>query len=1171
MRSLDDARRRGREARTAVDRRGEPSLAERLVSHIEDVHEFGVGPVHPDEIPGCKAKLERPYLYYDEGLKQTPDDLLLQLAHELGHLEQHPRVKVEPHLSYAVNPLASAPYVERHDVVAVARYSPRSLEEAEATAFAVDFLCPSDDLFAAWRAGPEASLVDLAARFHVGVDVARAQLAAAVFETAAVAGDDAPEEPAVLGDNHAQQRAVVWPELEEDKTRRPLLVDAGPGTGKTETLVRRAAHVIASGQAEPEGVLVLTFSNEAAFELKERLRRRLGPDVAQRVMAATFHGFGRHLLHYLGGRFEADLPGRVPVLDEAGQEELVLDVLGRADVTRRFGPLLTLRDLGATAADAVRHINHLKQRLWELPRLREALRTGEVPEGGRPDVEALVELYEAYEAEKEARGYVDFADLILLPLRLLTDPAHAEAAAVVRRTYPHVLVDEFQDVSAAVGLLLRALCTAENPPWVVGDARQAIYRFMGAHPDNVALFLETFEGAERIELDQNYRSCGAVVGVNNELAAAMERSRVEVSARERWRAASSAEPFGSPAVGVAAGASDAAERAGIAEHVAGWIRAGAKPEEIAVLARRNIDVREIALALGGHEVEVSTSGLVTAEGPAGDLTALAAALDRPDTALVRVARALARERLSRTTTNAAIRVLRDWMSSDGDEPMIDGLNLEGAALVREVQAVADAFRPFRGTPDAFGLMTAFLFEASAYLRRALDEPPSAARTMKLAEIATALSEAALYRFTHGHLASPAARRSFVAYFGRKLTDTVPSRIAPRRVAGAVQVMTVHAAKGLQFPYVVVAGQTLPPAPYRSPRRYPWLPEALRPTDEEDRAQADAALFVGVSRARHALVVSYTETANGREGSRARERPPLLDAWTSTCAPASWRWPDQEPGDETARTRRVWGGAPQRRMGARAFEAGACPIREYVSDELGMRLPEGDRPLYPLYVGRVRAVLGTLVEAAHDGGRALTQQDVEEAVRAHWPPDGLERHRHLPLYTRLLIDAATSFAAEYGPMASVHRPLDLDALEEALGEPAPKLTFVSAFFDEARRPVALLFRPESLAGGVSKKQGGLNWSAGNLKGEQLMVAVLRQAFPGAAALIYSAADGKLYEWNEPTPPKKGALPAAERLVIEAEERRATFASGRFEYEVSDYTCDRCRSRLFCPYWNDLSEV
>ena len=133
MRSLDDARRRGRQCREAVDARSEATLYERLEGYIEDVHEFFLEAVGPGDIGTDKAILDNPNLYYDETLEATPADLLLQLAHELGHLEQHPRVKdkqtdaARRHRSGRVVPLTSAPYVAGQETVAVARYSTRSL------------------------------------------------------------------------------------------------------------------------------------------------------------------------------------------------------------------------------------------------------------------------------------------------------------------------------------------------------------------------------------------------------------------------------------------------------------------------------------------------------------------------------------------------------------------------------------------------------------------------------------------------------------------------------------------------------------------------------------------------------------------------------------------------------------------------------------------------------------------------------------------------------------------------------------------------------------------------------------------------------------------------------------------------------------------------------------
>ena len=729
--------------------------------------------------------------------------------------------------------------------------------------------------------------------------------------------------------NHAQDRAVYWPALEDERpdVRRPLLVDAGPGTGKTATLVRRVVHLIESGQAGPSEILVLTFSNEAARELQDRLRRALGPDGAQGVMVATFHGFGRHVLHYLGGRFKNDLPGAVPVLDQASQEELVLDLLGREDAAERYRPLLKLSDLRTTANDAVRHIAHLKQRLWSAERLRSAVGP-DLGEGDCLRYLALADLYEAYDAEAATRGAVDFADLILLPLHLLTADEHAEAAGAVRAQYPHVLVDEFQDVSEATGRLLAALCSPEHPPWVVGDARQAIYRFLGAHPGNVSGFLSAFDDAERIGLDVNYRSCLEVVGVNNDLAALMEDPELGAETnRARWVPQADAPMgYGVPVVEVVQADSDVAERLGIADHVRRLVREEKVPAgDVAVLARRNVDVRAIALELGERGVEVSTAGLVTTEGAAGDLLAAASARDARDVAATRLGAALGRGAYEKDVVNTAIRRLRGEPDSGGPP--------EAETLEADVQEALDALFAAPGRPDAFGQITALLFEASPYLRRVLNAPESAARSMALSEVAVSLSEAGLYRFTHGEDDAATARRGFAAYFERKLREGTPSRVAPGASSGAVRVLTVHASKGLQFPHVVVAGQTMSPKQYWSSRQYAWAPPEARPTESEDTGQADALLFVGVSRAERSVLVSYAATATPSERARERPRPPLLDLWLDQTSVPRRTWPSVDVGGASVVTGRVWGGAPRERMNARSFRPRSCAIKAHLGEEL----------------------------------------------------------------------------------------------------------------------------------------------------------------------------------------------------------------------------------------------
>jgi len=128
-----------------------------------------------------------------------------------------------------------------------------------------------------------------------------------------------------------------------------------------------------------------------------------------------------------------------------------------------------------------------------------------------------------YEEEKAKRQKVDFADLIRLPIELLQ--SNPELREQVRSDFSWVLVDEYQDVSRATAILLREICGEDNPPWVVGDARQAIYRFRGAAPENVYEFQSDFPNAQRFQLTENYRSSPQVIEILNRLAADLDDER----------------------------------------------------------------------------------------------------------------------------------------------------------------------------------------------------------------------------------------------------------------------------------------------------------------------------------------------------------------------------------------------------------------------------------------------------------------------------------------------------------------------------------------------------------------------------------------------------------------------------------------------------------------------
>src|SRR5262245_36627861 len=677
MRSLKRARERARDCRSKICG-GKEGLLERVINYLEDEHQIELIPANLHFLQNGHALLKpaEGCLYYDRKYDDDPTGRLKVILHELGHLELHGRLKK---LCSEPDPVYGSIYAAS-GAGGLTRYNPRAREEAEANAFATEFLCPQDEAFLLWQSGRGPSVI--ADHFGVSIHTVHAQLAEALFWTAGGAAPTSGKKRFTGFECDDSQIAAAT------FTGAAALVCAGPGTGKTATLVRRVEYLLDELGAEPESLLVLTFSNEAAQELEERIADRFGEQIATRIRISTFHGFGVGFLHHHGQFAGLD----ALVLDEAGQGELVDAILGKADCEK----LLKLKRPSETAKRIVEHINYLKNRLLTTESLAAALdhwesggesgtdfslsihnsSRGQTEVGPTLDKQAarqFLRIFRLYEEEKAARQRVDFADLIALPIRILEN--ERELADRYRKKYRFVLVDEYQDVSRSVATLLRHLCGPQNPPWVVGDARQAIYRFLGAAAENVEDFEKDFPGGEVFELNVNYRSCREIVIVANQLASLMGGSpavREGVEYSERWRAARANPAPSHPSEGgrrpvrISVANSDLAEQEGVAAQIEDWIKHGVAPGEIAALARRNIDVRNIALALGRLGIRAVAAGLATPEGAAGDLACVATFADRPKTSLPRIAIALGRGRFEKSVINSAVRWISDTADDEGN-------------------------------------------------------------------------------------------------------------------------------------------------------------------------------------------------------------------------------------------------------------------------------------------------------------------------------------------------------------------------------------------------------------------------------------------------------------------------------------------------------------------------
>ncbi len=265
-------------------------------------------------------------------------------------------------------------------------------------------------------------------------------------------------------------------------TDAPLIVAAGPGTGKTRTLTVRIAHLIRDHGVAPESVLAITFTNKAAQEMRERLAALLGRDEAARITVKTFHAFGAQLLYTYAAA--AGLDANFAILSDEERRLVIEQVAPDRDARARDAAL----DVIATAKNQL----------------------------SAPPAE-FAALLDAYQAALRRANAVDFDDLIALTVNLLeTAPA---AAAAVHQRYRWISVDEYQDVNAAQVRLLRLLTAGGANLCVIGDPDQAIYGFRGADRRYFLDFVADYPGAVRVQLTRNYRSQRAILDAAQQVIA----------------------------------------------------------------------------------------------------------------------------------------------------------------------------------------------------------------------------------------------------------------------------------------------------------------------------------------------------------------------------------------------------------------------------------------------------------------------------------------------------------------------------------------------------------------------------------------------------------------------------------------------------------------------------
>ena len=286
--------------------------------------------------------------------------------------------------------------------------------------------------------------------------------------------------------NEAQRQAVTAP-------AEPLLVIAGAGSGKTRVLTHRAAWLIDVEGLAPESLLAVTFTNKAAAEMRGRIESLLGIPVSH-LWIGTFHGLAHRLLrrHWR----ETGLPQNFQIIDSDDQLRLI----------KRLMKGLGLDDSQWIPREVQYFINAQKD---------EGLRAKHLDDDGDTNRRQMIALYQSYQELCDRGGLVDFAELLLRAHELLRD--NANILAHYQRRFQHLLVDEFQDTNAIQYAWLRLLAGKDGVPFVVGDDDQSIYRWRGARVEHIFQFQKDFPGTSVIKLEQNYRSTATILKAANAL------------------------------------------------------------------------------------------------------------------------------------------------------------------------------------------------------------------------------------------------------------------------------------------------------------------------------------------------------------------------------------------------------------------------------------------------------------------------------------------------------------------------------------------------------------------------------------------------------------------------------------------------------------------------------
>ena len=925
----------------------------------------------------------------------SPTEQALLIAHEIGHAQLH---SISP--ACGAGEIGDLSQSAEQALVGKQRaqsYGARERRELQANVFARELLLPKT---LAWRLYVEdqKTSVQVAEQMGLPVNCVRQQL----FDSLLLPSISEPEQAVTANSSQpdsSQKRAI-------DHRGTPFLLQAGPGTGKTKTLVWRVQSLLAEG-VDPDSILILTFSNRAANELVERLAATT-PDAASRIWAGTFHSFGLDLLRRHHNRL--GLPPDPPLYDKGDAIEMLEDIfptLPLEHYRNLWDPILVLRDI-------LEAISRAKDELVDSAQYRKLAKQMRAEGTEEADIRAaeksmeVAEIYAQYERELLIREAVDFGDLVMRPALLLE--SNQDIREEVRLRHRHVLVDEYQDVNRASARLLKTIAGDGERLWVVGDTRQSIYRFRGASSSNMAKFSkQDYPNAEVDRLEINYRSSQQVVDSLNSVAQEMD-----VSKSMELLDLSSAHGKGAEKPDIRRHETLGDEAAGIASCVRDMEQEGIPLRDQAVLCRSNRQLSDIATALEKRGIPVLHLGSLFERDEVRDLLALLSlATSQSGDDLVRIC-AMPRYSLSLQDTHTAIQHIhketRPILDILPELPELSDLSKESAAGFKRL---ARDFSGIPGDSTPWELLSEYLLDRTGLARQMATESSTSARTRSVA----------VWQFLN-FIRTPGPARNGPAILNtleriRQLVFLREDRDLRQVPAAAlhmnaVRLMTIHASKGLEFEVVHIPGLTNGSLPkgYRGSKCPPpiGLIEGTKENSslikEQHKNEEECLFFVALSRARaHLHLYLAQKRTSGKKYTESRfvswllpdlanriEHPetlPLPDGLSSTLVevsfPKDWRLTDKH-----------------------LIEYEKCPRRFFYTHVLGLERAR-KTTVFTQTHDCVYKLLRWLEEKRHEANPSLDK--AEKRFEAIWKKYGPVDHAFAAKYreiaSRLIETAVTS--------------------------------------------------------------------------------------------------------------------------------------------------------------------